>query len=155
MLSLDGARKPKSRWRAVATIYRAKHNKHSSERVLKACGKVGYTILRPTMSSDYGSWTVKLLKTALSDRRAKTSGRKAELIERLESYDRNDDFRGTTTIQLPESVPMPTFPGISTFRTLTETDQQMMPKVTHTKYEQQMSSIEEAVLLIVMFQCTS
>jgi hypothetical protein len=81
------------------------------------------------MAANYCVWTVKQLKATLSERGAKTSGRKAELIDRIESYERNDDFRGTTVIQMPEALSMPDFPNISTFRTLTDTDQAMLPKV--------------------------
>jgi hypothetical protein len=51
------------------------------------------------MPVDYSKKTVKELKQALSERGAKTTGRKCELIERIEAYDRNDDFCGTTVIQ--------------------------------------------------------
>jgi hypothetical protein len=81
------------------------------------------------MPVDYSKWTVKQLKTSLSERGAKTTGRKAELIERLDAYDRNDDFRGSVVIQIPDMVPMPDFPIISAFRTITEADQQILPKV--------------------------
>ncbi len=40
----------------------------------------------------YGRLTVPALKKELAQRGAKTSGRKAELVERLEAYDRNDNF---------------------------------------------------------------
>jgi hypothetical protein len=80
------------------------------------------------MSTDYGRWTVRQLKAELVLRQGRLTGRKSELIERLESYDKNDDFRDTV-IQLPESLPMPQFPAITAFRTLTEADQGLMPQV--------------------------
>jgi hypothetical protein len=83
------------------------------------------------MPVDYSTWTVKLLKQALSERGAKTTGRKAELIERLQAFDRNYNFRGTIVIQLPEVIPMPEWPKIS-FRTVTDTDLDSMPKVCKT-----------------------
>jgi hypothetical protein len=82
-----------------------------------------------TMPTDYGKWTVLLLKKELVSRGAKLTGRKAELIDRLEAYDRNDDFRGAPVIQLPESLPMPAFPEISSFRTLTNAEKDLVPKV--------------------------
>ncbi|KAK2140510.1 hypothetical protein LSH36_1333g00025 [Paralvinella palmiformis] len=43
-------------------------------------------------SKDYGEMTIPLLKQELRLRKAKLSGKKHQLIERLESYDRNDNF---------------------------------------------------------------
>jgi hypothetical protein len=80
------------------------------------------------MPVDYSTWTVKLLKHALSERGAKTTGRKAELIERLQAYDCNEDFRGTIVIQLPEVIPMPEWPKTS-FHTVVDTDLDNMPEV--------------------------
>ncbi|XP_033725553.1 uncharacterized protein LOC117315463 [Pecten maximus] len=45
--------------------------------------------------SNYSSLTLPELRSKLRERNAKTSGRKKELIERLESYDRNDNFGRT------------------------------------------------------------
>jgi len=81
------------------------------------------------MSSNYGTWSISRLKNELSTRGAKVTGRKAELIERLEAYERNDDFRGQQTIFIPEATPMPNFPEISNFRTLTQSDVEALPKV--------------------------
>lgn len=47
------------------------------------------------MSSLYGSLTIDQLKMELRKRNARVSGRKAELIERLEAYDRNSNFGKT------------------------------------------------------------
>ena len=38
--------------------------------------------------------TVTVIKQALADRGAKTTGKKEELIERLVGYEENDDFKG-------------------------------------------------------------
>ncbi|KAK2166798.1 hypothetical protein LSH36_35g06019 [Paralvinella palmiformis] len=43
-------------------------------------------------STDYGEMTIPLLKQELGLRKAKLPGKKHQLIERLESYDRNDNF---------------------------------------------------------------
>jgi hypothetical protein len=48
------------------------------------------------MSYQYSKWTVNLLKVKLSKRGAQVTGRKHELIEHLEAYDRNDYFRANT-----------------------------------------------------------
>jgi hypothetical protein len=82
------------------------------------------------MPNKYGKWTVTVLKKELAARGAKLSGRKAELIDRLEAYDRNDDFRGAAVIQ-PESHPMPNFPEMAAFRTLTAEDKESVPKVRY------------------------
>ncbi|KAK3109052.1 hypothetical protein FSP39_021893 [Pinctada imbricata] len=48
------------------------------------------------MSSEkYGSLTIKELREELKTRKAKTSGRKKELVDRLEAYDRNFNFGKT------------------------------------------------------------
>uniref|UniRef100_A0A8W8MH66 SAP domain-containing protein n=1 Tax=Magallana gigas TaxID=29159 RepID=A0A8W8MH66_MAGGI len=49
-------------------------------------------------------WTVQKLKRDLSSRGASTLGRKQNLVERLEPYDRNFDFKPDPII-LPQSVP--------------------------------------------------
>jgi hypothetical protein len=85
------------------------------------------------MPLDYGKWTVALLKKELAARGAKVTGRKAELIDRLEAYNRNDDFRNAPIIQ-PESLPMPSFPQMSAFRTLTAADAEVLPKVRNILY---------------------
>ncbi|XP_038070312.1 uncharacterized protein LOC119739433 [Patiria miniata] len=69
---------------------------------------------------DYGSMTLKDLRAELRKRNAKQSGRKHELVTRLESYDRNFNF-GHTCIQCEDergfhmTTPKPTdYKGINT-----------------------------------------
>jgi hypothetical protein len=93
----------------------------------KKCKKESFFYLN-TMPNQFGKWTVTLLKKELAARGAKLTGRKSELIDRLGAYDRNDDFRGAAVIQ-PESLPMPNFPKMAAFRTLTAEDKDSVPKV--------------------------
>ncbi|XP_014681095.1 PREDICTED: uncharacterized protein LOC106820991 [Priapulus caudatus] len=41
---------------------------------------------------EYGKWKLGELKEELGKRRAKKSGKKADLVKRLEQYDRNNNF---------------------------------------------------------------
>ncbi|KAK2159549.1 hypothetical protein LSH36_151g07060 [Paralvinella palmiformis] len=50
------------------------------------------TMSKRKHSKHYGEMTIPLLKQELRLRKAKLSGKKHQLIERLESYDRNDNF---------------------------------------------------------------
>ena len=59
-------------------------------------------------------WKVIHYQRALAARGAKVSGRKKELIERLESYEPNDNFGATPIIDTGD--PLPNFPDISKFR---------------------------------------
>ena len=79
------------------------------------------------MSEDYGSWKCCQLKQELARRRAKTTGTKVILVERLRAYDRNQDFSSSVTHILPEEVPMPTWPDQGSFRTLTPDAQNQFP----------------------------
>ena len=70
---------------------------------------------------DMSHWkdkTVSVIKQALADRGAKTTGKKDELIERLVGYEENDDFKGPRVV-LPEADPMPEFPPTAFFSPLT------------------------------------
>ena len=75
-------------------------------------------------------WTVKDYQRALASRGAKVSGRKQELIERLAAYERNDDF-GFQPVAL-EADPLPHFPDITKFRTLTNSDKNLVPKIARS-----------------------
>jgi hypothetical protein len=81
------------------------------------------------MSDPYSKWTVVLLKVELSKRGARTTGRKHELIERLEAYDRDDDFCANT-LQITDTTPMPSWPAITEFCTITTSDRDLLPEVT-------------------------
>ena len=61
-------------------------------------------------------WTVKQYQRALAARGAKVSGRKKELAERLEAYERNDNFGFQPIVAGAGDDPLPHFPDISKFR---------------------------------------
>ena len=79
--------------------------------------------------------TVPVIKQALADRGAKTTGKKEELISRLVAYEENDNFQGPTII-LPESDDMPEFPPTAFFRTLTASDRKNVPPISKNIVEQ-------------------
>ncbi|CAC5426674.1 unnamed protein product [Mytilus coruscus] len=57
--------------------------------------------------SNYGSWSLPQLKEELRKRKARISGRKHELIERLEAYDRNKDFGNQDEVGEEYSMTLP------------------------------------------------
>ena len=81
---------------------------------------------------DRSRWKVKDYQRALASRGAKISGRKKELQERLEAYERNDNFGYQVIIS--DDDPLPHFPDISKFRTLT--DEAEVPKIARSHVEQ-------------------
>ena len=83
---------------------------------------------------DRSKWTVKHYQRALASRGAKVSGRKKELQERLEAYERNDNF-GYQAI-ITDEDPLPHFPDICKFKTLTPTDGAVVPKIAKSHVEQ-------------------
>ena len=76
---------------------------------------------------DRSKWKVKDYQRELAARGAKISGRKKELEERLEAYERNDNFGATPIIsnvshhhtqaypqcQIPNTIPLIPYPIIS------------------------------------------
>ena len=87
------------------------------------------------MPSDFGHLSVNELKKELSRRGAKTTGRKAELVARLEAYDRNDNFR-SNDVQRPAEVPMPAWPEASQFRSITENHRHLLPSLKQSHINQ-------------------
>lgn len=87
------------------------------------------------MSSQFGRLTVNELKKELSRRGAKTTGRKAELVARLEAYDRNDNFR-TNDVQRPAEIPMPDWPQAGQFRTITKDHRHLLPSLKQSHINQ-------------------
>lgn len=87
------------------------------------------------MNEDPGKWKVERLKRELALRGAKVSGRKHELVERLLSYQRNDNFQGEV-IAVPDADPMPEFPPTTSFTTLTSSDRSNVPQITEGHVEQ-------------------
>lgn len=57
--------------------------------------------------SNHGSWSLPQLKEELRKRKARISGRKHELIERLEAYDRNKDFGNQDKVGEEYSMTLP------------------------------------------------
>jgi len=76
----------------------------------------------------YGDWTLVKLKTELSRIGAKTSGRKAELINRLEAYERNGNFNGEPFMIHPQT-PMPLWPSNAQFRSVTNEHFKLLPTI--------------------------
>lgn len=87
------------------------------------------------MSVDYSTWTMKFLKEELSRRGARTTGRKEELVTRLQHYDLNDDFRGAAPVVVPEMIPMPLWPKEG-FLTITDKDKEAMPMISEPQIRQ-------------------
>ena len=87
------------------------------------------------MENEKGKWTNNKLQFELSKPGAKTTGRKAELVERLESYERNENFSSRNTVFIPEDNPMPDWPT-SGFHSLTLENQDLLPKITIKHIEQ-------------------
>ena len=58
------------------------------------------------MDKPPGKWTNKQLIVELSKIGARTDGRKAQLVQRLEDYRRNSNFSGPV-VQAPENDDMP------------------------------------------------
>ena len=65
---------------------------------------------------DRSRWKVQDYQRALAARGAKVSGRKKELIERLEAYERNDNFGAQIIIDERAGNPLPNFPEAAKFR---------------------------------------
>lgn len=80
--------------------------------------------------TDKSTWTLQQLKSALREHNARTTGRKAELLERLEFYEKNEDIQ-TSFIPMPAPVnTIPEWPHISKFSSITENDRENLPKIT-------------------------
>ncbi|XP_014669636.1 PREDICTED: uncharacterized protein LOC106810716 [Priapulus caudatus] len=109
--------------------------------------------------ADYSKWTVNKIKEELTLRNASTRGRKENLIERLEAYDRNRNFENVETIlPPPEITEWPT----AGFKQLVMEHKVVLPKITrgqilgYFKYRQasdkqitgDLKSIEKGQLLL-------
>jgi hypothetical protein len=86
------------------------------------------------MESNYGKMTIAQLKNELERRGAKVTGRKKELIERLESYDKHSNFSGPS-FELPDSVSLPDWP-VSGFTSVTKNHRENIPKICKAHIEQ-------------------
>ena len=88
------------------------------------------------MDPNYGNLTIAQLKIELERRGAKVTGRKKELIERLESYEKYANFASPSiSFNLPDNIPMPTWP-MSGFASLTPTSRENIPKICNAHIEQ-------------------
>ena len=85
--------------------------------------------------SDYGKLTVAQLKVELERRGAKVTGRKKELVERLEAYEKNCNFQSKSVVELPSLNPMPIWPN-GTFSSLTQMHHAEVPKIRAEHIEQ-------------------
>ncbi|XP_033725776.1 uncharacterized protein LOC117345032 isoform X2 [Pecten maximus] len=83
----------------------------------------------------YDGWKVERLKLELAKRGAVLRGRKADLIERLEAYDRNHNFRDNVAF-LPRPPALPNWPvGIFGFRQLTLDHKNQLPTLGMAQVE--------------------
>jgi hypothetical protein len=87
------------------------------------------------MPLDRSNWTLKQLQSECGERGIKKTGRKTELFDRLEYYDRNDDFRAGPAIIIPAANPMPLWPPILNFRTITASDWEDVPQILRAHIE--------------------
>ncbi|XP_074649756.1 uncharacterized protein LOC141904984 [Tubulanus polymorphus] len=72
---------------------------------------------------------VNELKVELQKRGAKTTGCKSDLIERLEAYDRNENFQNEAII-IPREL-LPNWPGdVTGFKQLSRDHRNILPKIT-------------------------
>ena len=82
------------------------------------------------MPANYGKWTIPQLHQELRLRGARIEGRKQELVDRLEAYDRNRNFRRDPVV-LPPAPSMPEGPPIKEYRTVTQDHKDEMPQVRY------------------------
>ena len=94
-----------------------------------SCGK------KIRLDNNFSELTVEKLKYELLRRGAKTTGRKAELIERLEAYERNQDFC-STVILTPEENQMPAWPDKCFFHSITSSHRNEIPKIEQSQINQ-------------------
>jgi len=88
------------------------------------------------MDPNFGNLNIAQLKIELEKRGAKVTGRKKELIERLESYEKNANFSGPSiNFNLPDIISMPTWP-MSGFASLTSLSRENIPKICKAHIEQ-------------------
>jgi hypothetical protein len=86
--------------------------------------------------ASFGGMKLYQLKLELELRGAKTTGRKKELVERLEAYDRNQNFNGPNASNfLPESNPLPAWP-LSGFVTINSSIRSQLPRTCQAHIEQ-------------------
>ena len=95
--------------------------------------------------------TVKQLKDILSEKGAKRAGRKQDLVERLEAYDRNYNFGNV--ISGPTPAWTRTCPVDTSFKDITSTPK--VPKVNRDSLKAHLPRFDwEIWFQILRFQCT-
>ena len=79
--------------------------------------------------------TIQQLKKELVQCGAKFSGRKAELVKRLEDYERNQNFQSAPVL-MPAENQFPSWLNSSLFRSLTPEHRRLLPQIERSQIEQ-------------------
>lgn len=87
------------------------------------------------MASEISSFTVNQLKQELRKVGARLGGKKADLVQRLKDYQRNQNFRDPD-LDIPAVNPMPIWPEATSFHSLTLNDQGLVPKIREEHVQQ-------------------
>lgn len=88
------------------------------------------------MSGAFGDLSLAQLKLELARRGARTTGRKADLVERLRAYERNEDFSGRSqSLFVADDVPMPDWPQ-TIFKTITVSQRLLLPPTSSAQLSQ-------------------
>ncbi len=84
---------------------------------------------------DYGSWTLGKLQAELRGRDARSTGRKKDLVERLEALDRMQapDHGGPPA---PSPASCPAWPDADSFRSLSLLVRPSLPELTEEDIQQ-------------------
>ena len=79
---------------------------------------------------NYGSWKLPELRRELRERQIRTTGRKSELVDRLEHWDATQDFlHSTPGPSIPNPSLTPDWPQTSSFSSVTEELLESLPKI--------------------------
>ena len=107
---------------------------------------------------DYGNWNLKELKAELRKRSARISGKKAQLVERLEAYDRNKDFNKKDEVSVayemktPDKVLYKDINGDVSFPVITgQTLESYLKNMDKTMDKKAKNLYDEQFLLFVRF----
>ncbi|CAH1789676.1 unnamed protein product, partial [Owenia fusiformis] len=79
--------------------------------------------------NNYGKFSLNKLKLELQKRGARTQGRKEVLIQRLEYYDQNENFRAPAVI-MEDTIPIEKWPE-SGFKSLSSQHKSQLPNITN------------------------
>lgn len=86
-------------------------------------------------NNNFSTWTIGQLKVELRKVGARLTGKKAELVERLQDYKRNNNF-ADADLEIPEPNPMPDWPEPSLFHSLTIEDRGIIPNIREEHVQQ-------------------